>query len=137
MILDVKQLNETIKLYYFYALIALWDGQAKIKMYCRISRVKKQLSGKRSIKRFNVRERVEAVEWIKKKMVLHPPLLFCKSSVSVKENPDKKTRTRDLLLILVVLKIFRYLCYDMPAQLQQILQHIYCKSLVKALLYTK
>ena len=32
-----------MKLYY------LWDGQGKIKMYYGISRVKKQISGKRSI----------------------------------------------------------------------------------------
>ena len=38
-----------MKLYYFYTLKALWDGQGKIKMYYGMSRVKKQLSGKRSI----------------------------------------------------------------------------------------
>ena len=32
--LGVKQLNEIIKLYYFYTLKALWDGQGKIKMGC-------------------------------------------------------------------------------------------------------
>ena len=47
--LDVEQLNKIIKLYYFYTLKALWDGQGKIKMYYGISRVKKQLSGKRFI----------------------------------------------------------------------------------------
>ena len=47
--LGVKQLNEIIKLYYFYTLKALWDGQGKIKMYCGMSKVKKQLSEKRSI----------------------------------------------------------------------------------------
>ena len=36
-----------MKLYYFYTLKALWDGQGKIKMYYGMSRVKKQLSGKR------------------------------------------------------------------------------------------
>ena len=46
LILDVKQLNKIMKLYY---LRALWDGQGKIKMYFRMFRVKKQLSGKRSI----------------------------------------------------------------------------------------
>ena len=46
LILDVEQLNKIIKLYYFYTLKALWDGQGKIKMYYGISRVKKQLSGK-------------------------------------------------------------------------------------------
>ena len=38
-----------MKLYYFYTLKALWDGQVKIKMYYGICRVKKQLSGKRAI----------------------------------------------------------------------------------------
>ena len=33
LILDVKQLNKIMKLYYFYTLKALWDGQGKIKMY--------------------------------------------------------------------------------------------------------
>ena len=49
LILDVKQLNKMMKLYYFYTLKALWNGQTKIKMYYEMSRVKKQLSGKRSI----------------------------------------------------------------------------------------
>ena len=44
MILDVKQLNKIIKLYYFHTLKAPWDGQGKIKMYYEMSRVKKQLS---------------------------------------------------------------------------------------------
>ena len=47
--LGVKQLNEIIKLYYFYTLKDLWDGQGKIKMYYGMSKVKKQLSEKRSI----------------------------------------------------------------------------------------
>ena len=47
--LDLKQLNKIMKLYYFYTLKALWDGQGKIKMYYGMPRVKKQLSGKRSI----------------------------------------------------------------------------------------
>ena len=38
-----------MKLYYFYTLRALWDGQGKVKMYYGISRVEKQLPGKRSI----------------------------------------------------------------------------------------
>ena len=46
LILDVKQLNKIIKLYY---LKALWDGQGKTKMYYGMYRVKKQLPGKRSI----------------------------------------------------------------------------------------
>ena len=49
LILEVKQLNKIKKLYYFHALKALWDGQGKIKMYYEMSRVKKQLLGKRSI----------------------------------------------------------------------------------------
>ena len=49
LILDVKQLNKIMKFYYFYTLKALWDGQGKIKMYYGMSRIKKQLSGKRSI----------------------------------------------------------------------------------------
>ena len=38
-----------MKLYYCYALKALWDGQGKTKTNYGVSRVKKQLSGKRSI----------------------------------------------------------------------------------------
>ena len=38
-----------MKLYYFYTLKAMWDGQGKIKMYYGMSRVKKQPSVKRSI----------------------------------------------------------------------------------------
>ena len=49
LILDVKQLNKIVKLYYFYTLKALWDGQGKIKMYYGMFRVKKQLPGKSSI----------------------------------------------------------------------------------------
>ena len=49
LILGVKQLNKIVKCYYFHTLKALWDGQGKIKMYYGMSRVKKQLSGKRSI----------------------------------------------------------------------------------------
>ena len=52
LILDVKQLNKIMKLYYFHTLKALWDGQGKIKMYYGMSRVKKQLSGKTSISAF-------------------------------------------------------------------------------------
>ena len=47
--MDVKQLNKIMKLYYFHALKALWNGQGKIKMYYGMSTVKKQLSEKRSI----------------------------------------------------------------------------------------
>ena len=38
MILDVKQLNKIVKLSYFDALKALWDGQGKIKMYYGLKR---------------------------------------------------------------------------------------------------
>ena len=44
--MDVKQLNKIMELYYFHTLKALWDGQGKIRMYYRMSRVRKQLSGK-------------------------------------------------------------------------------------------
>ena len=40
-----------MKLYYFYPLKALRDGQGKIKMYYGMPRVKKQLSEKRSTDR--------------------------------------------------------------------------------------
>ena len=49
LILDLKQLNEIMKLCFFYTLKALWDGQGKIKMYYGTSRLKKRLSGKSSI----------------------------------------------------------------------------------------
>ena len=48
LILDEKQLNKIIKLYYLHTLKALWDGQGKVKVYYGMSRVKKQLSGKNS-----------------------------------------------------------------------------------------
>ena len=47
--MDVKQLNKIMKLYYFYTLKALWDGQGEIKMYYVMPRVKKELSGKMSV----------------------------------------------------------------------------------------
>ena len=47
-ILDGKQLNKIMILYYFYTLKVLWDGQGKIKMYYGMYRVGKQLSGKKS-----------------------------------------------------------------------------------------
>ena len=49
LIVDVKQLNKVMKLYYFYTLKALWDGQVKIKMHYGMPRIENQLSGKRSI----------------------------------------------------------------------------------------
>ena len=50
LIVYVKQLNKIMKIYYFYTLKALWDGQGKLKMYYGMPRVKKQLSGERSIR---------------------------------------------------------------------------------------
>ena len=52
LILDVKQLNKIIKLYY---LKALWDDLGKIKMLYGMSRVKKHLPGKRSMLMFSPR----------------------------------------------------------------------------------
>ena len=49
LILNVKTIKKIMKVYYFYILKALWDGQGKFKMYYGMSRVKKQLPGKRSI----------------------------------------------------------------------------------------
>ena len=46
LLLDVELFNKIIKLYY---LQALWDGQGKIKMRYGLSRVEKQLSGKRPV----------------------------------------------------------------------------------------
>ena len=40
LILDIKQLNNIMKLYYFHTLKVLWDGQGKIRMYYGMSRVK-------------------------------------------------------------------------------------------------
>ena len=49
LILNMKQLNKIMKLDYIYTLKTLWDVQGKIKMYYGMSRVKKQLLGKKSI----------------------------------------------------------------------------------------
>ena len=49
LLVDVRQLNKIMKLYYFYTLKAPWDDQGKMKIHYGMSRVKKQLSGKRSI----------------------------------------------------------------------------------------
>ena len=46
----LEQLYKIMKIYYFYTLKVLWCGQGKIKMYYGISRVKKQLLGKGSIR---------------------------------------------------------------------------------------
>ena len=48
MILDVKQLNKTMKLHYFCTLKALRDGRVKLRCIMGCPGVKKQLSGKRS-----------------------------------------------------------------------------------------
>ena len=53
LIIDVKQLSKIMQIYYFQALKALWNSQDKIKMHYGMSRVKKQLSGKRSIIAFS------------------------------------------------------------------------------------
>ena len=50
LILNVKQFKKIMKIYYFYTLKALWDGQGKLKMYYGMPRVKKQPSGERSIR---------------------------------------------------------------------------------------
>ena len=49
LILNVKQLNKIMKLFHIYTLKTLWDVQGEIKMYYGMSRVKKQLLGKKSI----------------------------------------------------------------------------------------
>ena len=54
LILDVKQLNKIMKLYNIFTLKALWNDQGKIKTFYGMSRVKKQLSGKRSIMNFRL-----------------------------------------------------------------------------------
>ena len=48
-----------MKLYYFYTLKALWNGQGKIKMYHGMIRVKKELSGKKSIEKISKENRRE------------------------------------------------------------------------------
>ena len=40
LVLDVKQVNKIMKLYYFFTLKALWDGQGKIKMHYGIPGLK-------------------------------------------------------------------------------------------------
>ena len=49
LILDLKQLDKIIKFYYFHTVKAVWYSQGKSKLYYTVSRVKKQLSEKRSI----------------------------------------------------------------------------------------
>ena len=53
LIFDVKQLDKMMKLHYYYTLKALWDDHGKIKMYDEMSRVKKQLLGKRPIVKYH------------------------------------------------------------------------------------
>ena len=62
LILDVKQLNKIIKLYY---LKALWDDLGKIKMHYGMSRVKKHLPGKRSMLMFSPRFAKKKYFWSK------------------------------------------------------------------------
>ena len=73
MILDVKQLNKIMKLYYFYTLKALWDGQGKIKMYYEMSRVKKHLSGKRLFQKYSL---IMSEQFFLKKAASHATLSF-------------------------------------------------------------
>ena len=49
-----------MKLYYFYTLKAVWDGQGEVKMYYGMSRVKKQLSQKRPIQMLSFLSNIEA-----------------------------------------------------------------------------
>ena len=73
-----------MKLYYFYTLKQLWDGQGKIKMYLYygMSRVKKQLSGKRSITfSWNVSSIASNVVDVHLKLSWKPLTVFTKSSI--------------------------------------------------------
>ena len=90
LILDVKQLNKIMKLYYFYTLKALWDGQGKIEMYYGKPRVKKQLSEKRSIV-----SRTEGYQIIFK--LSSKPLAF----TSCKAFLENKKSSRTSLLVLL------------------------------------
>ena len=89
-VLDVKQLNKTTKLYYFNTLKALRDGQGKIKMYYGMPRVKKQLSGKRSIgsKEIKAASQVKllGVEMDNKLNFEHHINCICKSDLSQLSN---------------------------------------------------
>ena len=85
MILDVKQLNKIRKLNYFYTLKALLDDQGKIKMYSRMSRVKKQLSGKTSIV-------------LRFKIAVMVPLIRAERAKVYREKKIEKVREREALL---------------------------------------
>ena len=50
-----------MKIYYFYTLKALQDGKGKIKMHYGMSRVKKQLLGKRPIAKQRGNNKVTAI----------------------------------------------------------------------------
>ena len=91
--MDVKQLNKIIKLHDFHILKALWDGQSKIKMYYGMSRVKKQLSGKRSImlSHFGVTS---------KKIILRDMVEEIKKSGFHSVSEDKVTSSNDEILSL-------------------------------------
>ena len=79
-----------MKLYYFYTLKALWDGQGKIEMYYGKLRVKKQLSEKRSIV-----SRTEGYQIIFK--LSSKPLAFTSCKAFLKN----KKRSRTSLLVLL------------------------------------
>ena len=75
-----------MKLYYFYTLKGLWDGQGKIKMYHGMSRVKKQLSGKIYILNpaFSFFQRADFQQNI---LPLHAPINMYNCNVEVYQNP--------------------------------------------------
>ena len=66
-----------MKLYYFCTLKALWDGQGKIKMHYGMSRVKKQLSGKKCIIKYFLKETKNEFIWVKLVIIL----IFCNEKV--------------------------------------------------------
>ena len=53
-----------MKLYYFYTLKALWDGQGKPEMYYGMPGVKKQLSGKMSIVYIFLNKKPSTENWL-------------------------------------------------------------------------
>ena len=59
--MDAKQLNTIMKIYYFYNLKALQDGKGKIKMHYGMSKVKKQLLGKRPIAKQRGNNKITAI----------------------------------------------------------------------------
>ena len=62
--MHVNQLNKFMKLYYFYTLKALWDGQGKTEMYYGMPGVKKQLSGKMSIVYIFLNKKTSTENWL-------------------------------------------------------------------------